>query len=92
MVCQSDHLNSWDFVVNEIGTKNIIFNPENDGLQQLFPHSTNNFELLHPGQVSEEKIVSSKKVMRGLNNPKAFYVLYMDAVGEIYKKEIRVSK
>lgn len=76
---------------NKINTEDIIFNPNNDGLQKLLPHSTNDFELLQPGQVSKEKIISSSMVMKRLSNPKAFYVLYMDAVGKIYKKEVRIN-
>lgn len=76
---------------SKIDTNDVIFDPEHDGLQQLLPHSTNNFELLYPGQVSKERIVYSERVMERLNKPDDFYVIYMDAVGKIYKKEIRVS-
>ncbi len=77
---------------NKIRTEDVIFDPKNNGLNKLLPHPTNKFELLHPGEVSEEIVVNSLIVLEGLRHPNAFYVIYMDALGKIYKKEIVLEK
>lgn len=73
---------------NKIRKEDVVFDPKKDGLKKMMPHSTNDFELLRPGQVSKEHIVSSSLVKQRLNNPKTIYVIYMDALGKLYKREI----
>lgn len=79
--------------INNIYTENVIYNPYySSDLLDLIPHSTNDFELLQPGQVSEENIFSVESIKRALNNSKDFYVLYMDAYKKIYKRLVKTRR
>ena len=76
-----------------IYNENVIYNPYYaSNLLGFVPHSTNDFELLQPGQVSEEKIFTVEGIKKNLNDPKEFYVLYIDAYKNIYKRLVKAHK
>lgn len=63
----------------------VIYDPQ----IPLLKPEINNFQLLQPGQVSKEEIRDLKSVIDGLGNPLSFYVVYMNATGELFKSEIK---
>lgn len=78
--------------LKRIDTDDVIYNPDSSGLQQFLPHTTNDFELLHPGQVSKEKIIPMNSIDEALRNPQSIYILYMNPLGEIYKQEVIIRQ
>lgn len=59
-----------------------------DDQMSLLDPKTNDFQLLQPGQVSKEEIRDQKSVVDGLGNPLAFYAVYMNATGKLFKGEV----
>ena len=55
----------------------------------LLDPKTNDFQLLQPGQVSKEEIYDQKVILDNLGNPSSFYVIYMNATGELFKSEVK---
>lgn len=76
--------------ISKIDKSNVIIDPKHYELTQLLPHKTNDFELLQPGKVSNEYVVSSKKILSSLHHPDSFFVIYMNATGKIFKREVLI--
>lgn len=74
-----------------IKDQNVVYNPYITGFEKLLPHPTNDFENLKPGQISKEHKFSEDEVLKNLDKCSKFFVLYMDALGKIYKREINVT-
>lgn len=69
---------------------NVLLDPYAFDKKHLLPHSTTDFELLQPGEVSKQHNFPADRILEGLEKPESFFVLYMDAVGKIYKRKIQV--
>lgn len=77
--------------ISKIDEEDVIVDPKNFGFKRLLPHQTNDFELLDPGQVSHEYIVKSEDLFSALGTTDSFFVIYMNATGQIFKREVRVT-
>lgn len=70
----------------------VLLDPYTFTKKHLLPSSSPDFELLQPGEISEQHIFPVDKILQELGNPQYLYVMYMDALGEIFKREIIVAK
>ena len=61
----------------------VLLDPYAFDKKHLLPHSTADFELLQPGEVSKQHNFPADRILEELESPESFFVLYMDAA-DIY--------
>lgn len=72
--------------------KNVIYNHHHDLYHDLQPYTNKDYQSLKPGQISKTEKIQEKILDQQLRNPDSFYVLYMSATGEIYKRKVKVTR